>query len=164
MTIVDLGGLQCRVIGISEGGSGNVLGNVFMDGLYVVHDRKTQRVGFSVASNCPNGLTSSKSISPVFGFDNDGSSSWCNCCSSNLRSDTLLNSYFPGINKCFFWFWWTYVVLVAIIIIFICLSYISYIYISSWIRRRRAAVVTPPDVVGFTEATTPPPAANTIIS
>lgn len=110
-----VGSQQCRVFGISEGDH-LVLGNVFMDGLYTVHDRKSKKIGFGIASNCPNRVQSSKKISQV----SESSNSWCTCLSSSLQSDSEVVSFLPGRGRCFFIQWWMYGVIVGVTIIVLC--------------------------------------------
>ncbi|KAK1930362.1 Beta-secretase [Phytophthora citrophthora] len=120
----------CRVFGISEG-SFTLLGDVFMDGLFTVHDRANERVGIAVADNCPNGVTSGKNISVESIKTED---SFCDCVGSSDRKDSLLSSYVPFSSKpCYFWQWWMYVVIVAIVIII--LMAIAYGYF--WWKRRK---------------------------
>ncbi|KAF0694823.1 Aste57867_14347 [Aphanomyces stellatus] len=122
-----IGTSTCRVMGISEG-TNMILGNVFMDGLYVVHDRDANRVGFGVADNCPNQAVSSKTVS-TSAID----SSWCKCLSSTEVSSNLVTSYLPGQKTCFVWYWWTYVILVALVIIALSGAFLIY----TWIVKRR---------------------------
>ncbi|KAF1329392.1 Aspartic protease 8, partial [Globisporangium splendens] len=121
----------CRVFGISESDI-TLLGDVFMDGLFTVHDRKSSQLGFGVASSCPNGVTSSKTVTKesLSSVDN-----FCDCVSSSDRKSSLLSSYWPvGSGKpCFFWQWWMYIVIVSIVLIIIALIAVFYI---SWRRRK----------------------------
>lgn len=125
-------GIQCRLFGISEG-SGIVLGDVFMDGLYVVHDRENQRVGIGTAENCPNQVTSAKTVSQV----QDTNLDWCDCLSSDLKQENLVSSYWPGHRTCFFWFWWMYVVVVAFALITLSLLYVVYVWIWLKIQKKK---------------------------
>ncbi|KAG2907476.1 hypothetical protein PC115_g13941 [Phytophthora cactorum] len=120
----------CRVFGISEGDF-TLLGDVFMDGLFTVHDRANERVGLAVADNCPNGVTSSKNITIETMTAED---SFCDCVGSSDRKSSLISSYVPFSGKpCFFWQWWMYVVIVAIVIII--LMMVAYGYY--WWKRRK---------------------------
>ncbi|KAL3669474.1 hypothetical protein V7S43_005866 [Phytophthora oleae] len=120
----------CRVFGISEGDF-TLLGDVFMDGLFTVHDRANERVGIAVADNCPNGVTSSKNVTVESISAED---SFCDCVGSSDRKSSLLSSYVPFSGKpCFFWQWWMYVVIVAIVIIV--LMAVAYGYF--WWKRRK---------------------------
>ncbi|GMF34295.1 unnamed protein product [Phytophthora fragariaefolia] len=120
----------CRVFGISEGDF-TLLGDVFMDGLFTVHDRENERVGIAVADNCPNGVTSGKNITVETMTAED---SFCDCVGSSDRKSSLLSSYVPFTGKpCFFWQWWMYVVLVAIVIIVLMLVAYGYFW---WKRRK----------------------------
>eukprot|EP00644_Phytophthora_capsici_P017460 jgi/Phyca11/554999/estExt2_Genewise1Plus.C_PHYCAscaffold_670052 len=120
----------CRVFGISEGDF-TLLGDVFMDGLFTVHDRANERVGIAVADNCPNGVTSGKNITVESISAED---SFCDCVGSSDRKSSLLSSYVPFSSKpCFFWQWWMYVVIVAIVIIV--LMAVAYGYF--WWKRRK---------------------------
>ncbi|OQR90809.1 beta-secretase [Thraustotheca clavata] len=124
---------NCRIYGISEG-TGTMLGNVFMDGLHIIHDREHSQMGFAIADNCANKANSSKTISitPI-------STSWCDCIASTMKTDNLLSSYWPGSKPCFFWFWWDYVIIVAACIIVFCGAIVVYLYIVKRIRRSRNA-------------------------
>jgi hypothetical protein len=120
----------CRVFGISEGDF-TLLGDVFMDGLFTVHDRANERVGIAVADNCPNGVTSSKNVTVEAMTAED---SYCACVGSSDRKSSLLSSYVPFTSKpCFFWQWWMYVVIVAIVLII--LMAVAYWYF--WWKRRK---------------------------
>lgn len=120
----------CRVFGISEGDI-TLLGDVFMDGLFTVHDRANDQLGFGVAKSCPNGVTSSKTVT----IEALSGSSLCDCVSDSDKKSSLLSSYFPiGSSKpCFFWQWWMYVVIASVVLILICVGVVFYI---SWRRRR----------------------------
>ncbi|CAH0493026.1 unnamed protein product [Peronospora farinosa] len=122
--------LACRVFGISEGAF-TLLGNVFMDGLFTVHDRENERVGLAVADNCPNGVTSSKIIKvETVGADKD----FCDCVGSTDRKRSLLSSYISFSNKpCFFWQWWMHVIIVTMVVIV--LMGVAYCYL--WWKRRK---------------------------
>lgn len=122
----------CRVFGISEGDI-TLLGDVFMDGLFTVHDRANDQLGFGVAKACPNGVTSSKTV--TLEALSGGSSSLCDCVSDSDKKSSLLSSYFPlGSSKpCFFWQWWMYVVLVSVVLILVSIGVVFYI---SWRRRQ----------------------------
>ena len=124
------GELPCRVFGISEGAF-TLLGNVFMDGLFTVHDRENERVGLAVADNCPNGVTSKKNITvETVGADND----FCDCVGSTDRKGSLLSSYVPFSSKpCYFWQWWMYVIIVTMVIMV--LMGVTYCYL--WWKRRK---------------------------
>ncbi|POM76767.1 Pepsin-like aspartic protease A1, partial [Phytophthora palmivora] len=74
----------CRVFGISEGDF-TLLGDVFMDGLFTVHDRENERVGIAVADNCPNGVTSGKNITVESISAED---SFCDCVGSSDRKSS----------------------------------------------------------------------------
>lgn len=119
----------CRVFGISEGDI-TLLGDVFMDGLFTVHDREHDRLGFGVAKTCPNGVTSAKNVT-VEAL----SGSLCDCVSDADRKSSLLSSYFPiGSSKpCFFWQWWMYVVVVSVVVIIVAAAVVAYL---SWRRRK----------------------------
>ncbi|GAB9476848.1 Aspartic protease 8 [Globisporangium polare] len=121
---------NCRVFGISEGEI-TLLGDVFMDGLFTVHDRANDQLGFGVAKSCPNGVTSSKTVT----VEALSGSSLCDCVSDSDKKSSLLSSYFPiGSGKpCFFWQWWMYVVIASVVLILICIGVIFYI---SWRRRK----------------------------
>ena len=121
--------VNCRIFGISEG-SGSMLGNVFMDGLYVVHDRAGTRMGFAVADNCANKANSSKSITI------QGGGSWCDCLAPATRSGSLVSGGWPGTKPCFFWAWWTYVIVVGIVLVGICLVIIAVLCIRKRHHRR----------------------------
>lgn len=84
----------CRVFGISEGAF-TLLGNVFMDGLFTVHDQENKRVGLAVADNCPNGVTLNKNIAEETMADK----SFCDCVAG--REACLAATYKP----CYFWQW-----------------------------------------------------------
>lgn len=122
----------CRVFGISEGDI-TLLGDVFMDGLFTVHDRANDRLGVGVAASCPNGVTSSKTVTvePL----RSPADSLCDCVSNSDKKDSLLGSWFPvGSSKpCFFWQWWMYVVLVCVVVIFIAIGIVCWI---AWRRRK----------------------------
>ena len=122
-------GVVCRVLGIVAGRS-TVLGDVFMDGLYTYHDRVEDRIGVQVAENCPNQVVSSKTIELT-----TKSTDWCDCFSSDLKSDSFLTTFNPfnSGNQCFFMFWWMYLILFSILIILISLAVILYQYY----RRRK---------------------------
>ncbi|CAH0478643.1 unnamed protein product [Peronospora belbahrii] len=125
-----LGEMVCRVFGISEGDF-TLLGNVFMDGLLTVHDREKKRIGLAVADNCPNGVTSSKTIT-VEKLGVEGV--FCDCFGSSDRKGSLLSSYWPFSSKpCFFWQWWMYVVIMAIVVVFLMGFAYSYLL---WKRRK----------------------------
>ena len=111
---------NCRAFGISEG-KYTVLGDVFMDGLYVYHDREAQQIGIAVADNCPNNAVSKKTISPAQNIDD-----WCNCLSDDERKDTLVAGYFPGSERCFFMFWWMYLVLFSFAVVLLTFIYLIY--------------------------------------
>ncbi|TDH72100.1 hypothetical protein CCR75_001250 [Bremia lactucae] len=122
--------VTCRVFGISEGDF-TLLGNVFMDGLFTVHDRLNARVGMALADNCPNGVASGKRII----IENMTSkTSFCDCVGSSDRKNSLISSVFPFSSRpCFFWQWWMYVVIVALTIAL--LMAIAYVYV--WWRHRK---------------------------
>lgn len=122
----------CRVFGISEGDI-TLLGDVFMDGLFTVHDRAADRLGLGVAKACPNGVTSSKTVKvEKLSASTD---SLCDCVSDSDKKSSLLSSWFPiGSSKpCFFWQWWMYVVLVCVVVILLALGIVLWI---SWRRRK----------------------------
>ncbi|KAJ0401278.1 hypothetical protein ATCC90586_003715 [Pythium insidiosum] len=126
----------CRVFGISEGEI-TLLGDVFMDGLFTVHDREHKRLGLAVATACPNNVTSTKtvtveSLSP-------GAGSFCDCVSSADRRSSLLASHFPiGSDKpCFFWIWWMYIVLISFVIIVVSVGVILWVFVQRRRHRRR---------------------------
>lgn len=96
---------SCRTFGITEG-TYAILGNVFMDGLYVYHDRSNKKVGIAVADNCPNNVVSIKAI-----VGTESKDSWCDCLSQGERDDSLLVGWVPWSRTCFFMAWWMYVVL-----------------------------------------------------
>ncbi|KAI9916550.1 hypothetical protein PsorP6_018222 [Peronosclerospora sorghi] len=122
--------VACRVFGISEGDF-TLLGDVFMDGLFIVHDRENQRVGIAIADNCPNSVRSNKSITLETVSNED---SMCDCVGGIDRKSSLLSSYLPFSHKpCFFWMWWMYVILVAFVMII--LMAIAYGYF--WWKRRK---------------------------
>lgn len=113
---------KCRVFGISEGEL-TLLGDVFMDGLFTVHDRESMRLGLGVAKSCPNGATSSKTITvePL-------ASSICDCVSTNDRQGSLISSYLPiSSQPCFFWLWWMYVVLASAALMLVSLGVVLYV-------------------------------------
>jgi beta-site APP-cleaving enzyme 2 (memapsin 1) len=118
---------NCRVFGISEGDI-TLLGDVFMDGLFTVHDRKEKRIGIALANNCPLGIKSTKKVSI-----SKGKVMSCDCLGDNDRKDSLLNGYFPGMQRCFFWQWWMYIVLISMIIVVICLGIILFM----WYKRKK---------------------------
>lgn len=125
----------CRVFGISESDI-TLLGDVFMDGLFTVHDRKSDQLGFGVAKSCPNGVTSSKTVTVESLSTNNGQvDSFCDCVSSSDQTSSLLSSYWPvGSSKpCFFWQWWMYVVIASVVLILIAIGAVFYI---SWRRRK----------------------------
>ncbi|KAG7379024.1 hypothetical protein PHYPSEUDO_009156 [Phytophthora pseudosyringae] len=125
-----MGESACRVFGISEGDF-TLLGDVFMDGLFTVHDRANERVGIAVADNCPNGVTSGKNITIESMSAED---SFCDCVGSSDRKSSLLSSYVPFSGKpCFFWQWWMYVVIVAIVVIVLMIFAYGYFW---WKRRK----------------------------
>lgn len=124
------GEAACRVFGISEGDF-TLLGDVFMDGLFTVHDRANERVGLAIADNCPNGVTSSKNITIETMTAED---SLCDCVGSADRKSSLISSYVPFSGKpCFFWQWWMYVVIVALVVIVLMLLAYGYYW---WKRRK----------------------------
>lgn len=121
----------CRVFGISEG-SFTLLGDVFMDGLFTVHDRESDRIGLAVASSCPNGVTSSKNVTVESLSSNEDS--FCDCVGTTDRKSSLLASYFPISSKpCFYWLWWMYVVIAAVVVILIAAAAFGYLH---WKRRK----------------------------
>ncbi|TYZ57990.1 hypothetical protein PybrP1_010614 [[Pythium] brassicae (nom. inval.)] len=127
------GGVRaCRVFGISEGDI-TLLGDVFMDGLFTVHDRAADRLGVAVAASCPNGVASRKTVTvePLAG----GADSLCDCVSAGDKKSSLLGSWFPlGSSKpCFFWQWWMYVVLVCVFVILLAIGIVFWI---AWRRRK----------------------------
>lgn len=103
--------IPCRAIGISEG-SGIMLGDVFMDGLYTYHDRTEKKVGIAVTKNCPNGVTSTKKVYAATAKTDD----WCECFSSSLKTKSILARHLPWGAGCFFWVWWMYVVLASVVV------------------------------------------------
>ncbi|RHY32192.1 hypothetical protein DYB32_002774 [Aphanomyces invadans] len=109
-----VGTTMCRMIGLSEGSS-TILGNVFMDGLYTVHDRRNGQIGLAVADNCDNLAISTKTISTS--AMPSSTASWCDCLSNAELNDNLVTSKLPGQRACFIWYWWTYVFVVSIIVI-----------------------------------------------
>ncbi|DBA03349.1 TPA: hypothetical protein N0F65_004626 [Lagenidium giganteum] len=119
---------SCRAIGITEG-SLIILGDVFMDGLYTVHDRANGKLGIAVADNCPNKAKSAKKVTVA-----DKSLDWCTCFSSQQRTKSLWTRHLPWGKGCFFWVWWMYIVLVSIIIVLICASVLLF----WWWKARRA--------------------------
>ncbi|TYZ61575.1 hypothetical protein PybrP1_002561 [[Pythium] brassicae (nom. inval.)] len=104
--------IPCRAIGISEG-SGIMLGDVFMDGLYTYHDRTAQKIGLAVTTNCPNGVKSTKKVYAAPAKTDD----WCACFSSSLQTKSLLARHVPWGSGCFFWVWWMYVVLASVVVL-----------------------------------------------
>lgn len=104
----------CRALGISEG-SAIVLGDVFMDGLYAYHDRESNLIGLAVADNCPNGVTSTKTVTESSSTDD-----WCSCFTSSQKSSSILISYFPWGSGCFFMMWWMYLVIASLVVVIIC--------------------------------------------
>ncbi|KAG9407881.1 hypothetical protein AC1031_021122 [Aphanomyces cochlioides] len=133
-----VGTSTCRMMGISEGTT-LILGNVFMDGLMVVHDRKGSRVGVAVADNCPNRAISSKTVST-----SQTSLSWCDCLSSGQLNDNLVTALFPGQNICFIWYWWTYVIIVAVSIIAVSCVALVWLWITRRRKKQRQATRAPP--------------------
>lgn len=125
---------NCRALGVAQGKS-LVLGNVFMDGLYIYHDREEHQIGIGIAENCPNRVTSSKTLQVSTATTN-----WCDCFSSERKTDSLLSTYFPFINggKCFFILWWMYVVLASLLVILIATILLSYYYCC---RKRKETAV-----------------------
>lgn len=106
--------IPCRALGISEG-SAIVLGDVFMDGLYAYHDRESNLIGLAVADNCPNGVTSTKTVTESSNTDD-----WCSCFTSSQKSSSILVSYFPWGSGCFFMMWWMYLVIASLVVVIIC--------------------------------------------
>ncbi|OQR86586.1 beta-secretase [Achlya hypogyna] len=122
---------SCRIFGITEG-SGTILGDVFMDGLFIVHDRAGAQLGLAVADNCANKANSSKTITLGRG------SSWCDClASTTITQSNLLSAHWPGIRPCFFWAWWTYVIVVSIAIVALCLVASIVLWLIKYRRRQR---------------------------
>ncbi|TMW61957.1 hypothetical protein Poli38472_009450 [Pythium oligandrum] len=120
----------CRVFGISEGDI-TLLGDVFMDGLFTVHDRDSLRIGLGVAKSCPNKISSTKTVR----VESLGSShSFCDCVSSSDRKKSLLASFLPFSGKpCYFWLWWMYLVVASAMIILLSIGVFIWI---AWKRRR----------------------------
>ncbi|KAF1334357.1 Beta-secretase, partial [Globisporangium splendens] len=124
----------CRAIGISEG-SAIVLGDVFMDGLYAYHDREDGKVGLAVASNCPNGVKSTKKV-----YTADKTDDWCSCFSSTLKGKSSLARRVPWGSGCFFWIWWMYIVLAAVIVFLLAIGVLVYWYITDQKMKRMKAM------------------------
>ncbi|KAF0773356.1 hypothetical protein AaE_002174 [Aphanomyces astaci] len=138
-----VGTTTCRMMGLSEGSS-MILGNVFMDGLYTVHDRANGQIGFAVADNCENLAISMKTV-----FSSalpPSTSSWCDCLSAAELNDNLVTSKIPGQRACFIWYWWTYVFLVSIVVIIICCVILLWMWMTKRRRsqQRRAMHAAPP--------------------
>ncbi|DAZ95665.1 TPA: hypothetical protein N0F65_002462 [Lagenidium giganteum] len=124
----NFGTQACRVFGISEGQI-TLLGDVFMDGLYTVHNRVDNTIGVAVAASCPNNVTSSKKVKVE-----SSSKKICDCVSDADRKGSLLSSYWPFSSKpCFYWLWWMYIVVVCFVLVVICIIALIWIW---WQRRR----------------------------
>uniref|UniRef100_K3WZE8 Peptidase A1 domain-containing protein n=1 Tax=Globisporangium ultimum (strain ATCC 200006 / CBS 805.95 / DAOM BR144) TaxID=431595 RepID=K3WZE8_GLOUD len=129
----------CRAIGISEG-SAIVLGDVFMDGLYAYHDREDGKIGLAVASNCPNGVKSTKKVYVAKKTDD-----WCSCFSSTMKEKSSLAKRVPWGSGCFFWIWWMYIVLAAVIVFLLAIGVLVYWYITDQKMKRMKAMARADD-------------------